>query len=186
MTDATHDISAEDVAIVTHLQHFVDSAFVFILLHGIHMHGQAFRADLDNPTVAFLGTEVIQHGKLFQSLVPPIYYAVTFIHIFVRHFLMRTFVVKGVDLHKDVGWLILHDGVACLIHILVGDAAIVVQDFVVPFDTHKAAVVLNNNGLISPIRVFVCLFCATRHNQTDRIIAIRKNVSSAYRRGLFQ
>ena len=143
MTNAAYDDAAEDVAIIAHLQHFVDSAFVFVLLHGIHVHCEAFRADLNDPTVALLGIKVIQHGEFLQGLVPPIHLAVTLIDIFMRYFLMLAFVIKRIDFYKDVSRLVLDNRVASLIHILVGDAAIGVEDLVVPFGAVQLEARLN-------------------------------------------
>ncbi len=50
-----------------------------------------------------------------------------------RHLFTQSLVVKRVDFHKDMRRLIVDNGVSCLIHILVGDGAILIQDFIVPF-----------------------------------------------------
>ena len=82
-----------------------------------------------------MGTKVIQHGELFQGLVPPIQLAVTLIDILVCLFSVNALVVKRVGFHKDMRRLVLDNSIARLIHILVSDAAVLVLDFVIPFGT---------------------------------------------------
>ena len=73
--------------------------------------------------------------------------AVALIHILMCHILMLALVVKRVDFHKDMCRFVLYNGVARLIKILVCDAAVVVEDFVIPFGAvkfYQAAAVLGD------------------------------------------
>ena len=59
VADAAYDVAAENVVRVAYMQHSIKSALVFNNFLGIHMHGERFRADLGDPSVAFMGTKVI-------------------------------------------------------------------------------------------------------------------------------
>ena len=134
MTDATDDIAAEEVFGVAHAQHPPNPALIFDFFHRVHMHVDGSCSNNDFPIVAHLCFVVIQHGEHFQSLVPPIHLAIALIDVFMCHLVAQSFVVKRVDFHKDMRRFIADNGVACLIHVLVGDATILVLDFVVPFE----------------------------------------------------
>ena len=100
------------------------------------MHGEQFRADLDDPTVARLGTEVIKHGKSLQVVVPPIHLIAlcisSLIDIFPRHFGMLAFVIQRIGADDNLHILVIHGGIAGTFQILVSNAAVLVQNFVVP------------------------------------------------------
>ena len=136
VADAAHDGAAEEVLVVAHLQHPEHSAFIFVLLNRVDVHREARRADLDDPTVAFLGTKIIEHGKLLQILVPPIHLIVSqpfFIDVFPCHFRVFALVVQSVGADDDGHVLVVDGGVGGIFQMLEGDAAVLVLDFVVPF-----------------------------------------------------
>ena len=86
MADTAYDVATEKVVCITHMEHSIGLAFIYVILDSIHMHDKTFRTDFDLPFVARLGCKVVQHGEIFQVTVPPIHFAVFLIDIFVRHF----------------------------------------------------------------------------------------------------
>ena len=68
-------------------------------------------------------------------------------------------------------WLIVDDGVACLIHVLICDATVLVLDFVVPFELgllwlaawHIIAIIIAfviKQFTIFKVASHICIFCA--------------------------
>ena len=98
------------------------------------MHRERFRSYFDFPFVAYIGIEVVERSKLFQILVPPVYLSVFLIHIFLRHLSEKgVAVVLCVAANDDFRALCANGGVGGILQMLVGDAAVVVLDFVIPF-----------------------------------------------------
>ena len=102
--------------------------------HAVHVHGETLQADFDFPFVASLSRKVIQGGEILQVLVPPVHLSVILIQILVRH-LGGDFVavVDGVGADNDFGPFGADGRVGGIFKVLVGDGAVVVLDFVVPF-----------------------------------------------------
>ena len=107
--------------------------FIFNVSHSIHMQGEALQADHDFPFVANFGVEVIKRGEFLKLTVPPIDETAFFEDIFMCHLEDGIAVIVGVAAHDDLGAFIINGGVASAFQMLVGDAAVVPHNFVVPF-----------------------------------------------------
>ena len=133
MAQAAHNVAIEEVSGIAYGQHTIVLTFVFIVSHGIHMHGEAFRPHLDFPFVAHVGGKVVERGELLQVLVPPVDDVVFLIDVFTSHLGFAVAVIVGVAAHDDFRTLGADGRVAHAFQMLVGDTAVVKLDFVVPF-----------------------------------------------------
>ena len=155
MSNGAQEVSVEGLVGVGNGQFLVGDAIDVLHLRGIDLCGDGFVTHLDGPFVTHFGTEIIQHGEFAQGLVPPIDHAVFFIDVFVCNGGLVVSVVDGVGAHDDFGSLVTDGCVANTLQVLIGDAAIVVLELVVPFRTHEDETV----GAENRIAIVLVGFC---------------------------
>ena len=99
------------------------------------------------PFILHFSTEIIECRELVQGFVPPVHHAIFLIHIFMGDFNMFAFVVNGIGADDDFGSLVADGRIASTLKVLVGNAAVVVKEFVVPFSSSKNQSVSTKNRL---------------------------------------
>ena len=118
------------------------------------MHGDALHTDLDFPFAALFGIIVVKRGEFLQILVPPIHHIVLLINVFSRHLNVFALVVKRVGADDDGNILVVNGGIGSIFQMLVGNSAVQVQDFIIPFGAAESdqtvATILDDVGEVAP------------------------------------
>ena len=133
MAETYHDVTAKHISYIANMQSFTGIAIIFENIHFVNMNRDTFRSHLDFPFVANFGGIIVENRKLFKVFVPPIHFAAFFVDIFVSYFHSCVAVVMCVAAHDDFGSFGADGGVGGVFKMLVGSAAIVPLEFVIPF-----------------------------------------------------